>query len=313
MSNLIFSLNASLPVFCTMMLGWLFRRIGVMDERFASAANSFVFKIALPVNLFNQLYAVDILAVWDTTFVVYCFAATFLSIAIAWLLSHFVTPRDKGEFVQASYRSSSSLLGMAYIQNVYGTAEMGSLMIIGAVPLYNVAAVLILSLMKPDGGALNGAKLKKTLKGVATNTIIWGILIGMLWAMLKLPMPTFCAKTISNVAATSTPLGLMAMGAQLDFKKMGGALRSALGASFLKLVGFAAIFVPVAVMLGYREQKLMAALIMLGSATTVTSYVTARNMGHDGVLSSAVTMLTTLLSAVTLTFWIYLLKSLGML
>ena len=68
-----------------------------------------------------------------------------------------------------------------------------------------------------------------------------------------------------------------------------------------------------AVLLGYREQKLMAALIMLGSATTVTSYVTARNMGHDGVLSSAVTMLTTLLSAVTLTFWIYILKSLGML
>ncbi len=313
MSNLIFSLNASLPVFCTMMLGWLFRRIGVMDDRFASAANSFVFKIALPVNLFYQLYAVDILAVWDTTFVVYCFIATFLSIGIAWLLSRLVVPRERGEFVQASYRSSSSLLGMAYIQNVYGTAEMGSLMIIGAVPLYNVAAVLILSLMKPDGGALNGARLKKTLKGVATNTIIWGILIGILWAVLKLPMPVFCAKTVSNVAATSTPLGLMAMGAQLDFKKMGGAIRSAMGASFLKLIGFTALFIPVAVLLGYREQKLMAALIMLGSATTVTSYVTARNLGHDGVLSSAVTMITTLFSAVTLTLWIYILKSLGML
>ncbi len=313
MSNLIFSLNASLPVFCTMMLGYLFRKLGLMDERFAAAANSFVFKVALPVNLFYQLYAVDVIAVWDTTFVLYCFAATLLSILIGWGLSHLTEPRLRGEFVQASYRSSSSLLGMAYIQNIYGTAEMGSLMIIGAVPLYNVAAVIILSLMKPEGGALDGTKLKKALKGIATNAIIWGILLGILWAVLKIPMPTFCAKTISNVAATSTPLGLMAMGAQLDFQKMGGALKPALGASFLKLIGFAALFVPVAVLLGYREQKLMAALIMLGSAATVTCFVTARNLGHEGVLSSAVTMLTTLLSAVTLTFWIYLLKTLGML
>jgi hypothetical protein len=38
----------------------------------------------------------------------------------------------------------------------------------------------------------------------------------------------------------------------------------------------------------------------------------AKNMGHEGVLSSSVVMLTTLFSAFTLTGWLYLLKSLAL-
>ena len=51
---------------------------------------------------------------------------------------------------------------------------------------------------------------------------------------------------------------------------------------------------------------------MAGSATTVSSYIMAKNMGHEGHLTSAVVMLTTLLSAFTLTGWLFLLKTAGM-
>ena len=74
----------------------------------------------------------------------------------------------------------------------------------------------------------------------------------------------------------------------------------------------AGVFLPIAVALGFRTEKLIAILVMLGSATTVSSYVMARNMGHKGVLTSSVVMLTTLLSAFTLTGWLYLLKVQGL-
>ena len=51
---------------------------------------------------------------------------------------------------------------------------------------------------------------------------------------------------------------------------------------------------------------------MLGSATTVSSFVMARNMGHEGVLSSGVVMLTTLLSGFTITGWLWILRSFGL-
>ena len=73
-----------------------------------------------------------------------------------------------------------------------------------------------------------------------------------------------------------------------------------------------AIFLPLAAYLGFRREELIAILVMLGSATTVSSFVMAKNMGHEGVLSSSVVMLTTLFSAFTLTGWLYLLKSLSL-
>ena len=69
---------------------------------------------------------------------------------------------------------------------------------------------------------------------------------------------------------------------------------------------------PVAAVLGFRNEELIAILVMLGSATTVSSFVMARNMGHEGTLSSGVIMMTTLFSAFTLTMWLDVLRSFGL-
>ena len=79
----------------------------------------------------------------------------------------------------------------------------------------------------------------------------------------------------------------------------------------IKLVVLAGIFLPVAIWLGFEKEQLVAVLIMLGSATTVSSYVMAKNMGHEGVLTSSVVMVTTCLSAFTLTGWLFLLRTFG--
>ena len=83
MENLIFSLNATVPIFLLMLLGLFFRKIGWIDEVFASKMNKFVFLVPLPVLLFEDLATVDFSAVWDLKFVLFCFCATFLSIGIA--------------------------------------------------------------------------------------------------------------------------------------------------------------------------------------------------------------------------------------
>ena len=75
---------------------------------------------------------------------------------------------------------------------------------------------------------------------------------------------------------------------------------------------FAALFLPLAAALGYRGEVLAVILIMLSSPTTVSCFSMARSMGHDGTLSSGTVMLTTVLSAFTFTFWIYLLRSLSL-
>ncbi len=313
MENLIFSLNATVPVFLMMLLGLLFSRIGWIDEQFASKMNKFVFMVPLPVLVFEDLATVDFEKVWNVKFVLFCFGATVLSIAIAAAVS--CLWKDKciqGEFIQASYRSSAALLGIAFIQNIYGNAGMAPLMIIGSVPLYNIMAVVVLSFFQPERKGLDGEVIKKTLKGIVTNPIIIGIAAGLLWSALRIPMPHIMEKTVSNLGTVASPMGLMAMGATFDYKKAFGKIRPSATAAFIKLVGLAAIFLPIAIGLGFRNEELVAILVMLGSATTVSSYVMAKNMGHEGVVSSSVVMLTTMFSAFTLTMWLYILRTLSL-
>lgn len=313
MENLIFSLNATIPIFLMMLLGMLFRKLGWMDEVFAAKMNKFVFLVPLPVLLFEQLATVDFSEVWDIKFILFCFVVTAISITISTLISLLWKDRSvKGEFIQATYRSSAALLGIAFIQNIYGTAGMAPLMIIGSVPLYNIMAVVVLSVFKPGNNSFDKALVKKTLKGIATNPIIIGIVAGFVWSALKLPMPSILHKTVSSIGATATPMGLMSMGATFEMKKATSKMKPTLVAVFMKLVGFCVVFLPMAALLGCRNEEMIAILVMLGSATTVSCFVMARNMGHEGTLSSGVIMMTTLLSAFTLTMWLDVLRSFGL-
>ena len=239
--------------------------------------------------------------------------ATLLSISLVALMSMALKDKSqRGEFIQGAYRSSAAILGIAFITNIYGNSGMAPLMIIGSVPLYNIMAVLVLSFTKPGQSGMSPELLKKTLKGIVTNPIILGILAGALWSLLRLPMPTILSKTVSNLGSLTTPLGLMTMGAAFNWGEAKTGMGPAFVASFMKLFGLCTLFLPVAVLLGFREAELIAILVMLGSSTTVSSYVMARNMGHSGVLSSSIVAITTLGSAFSLTFWLYVLKTLAL-
>lgn len=310
MDNLLFSLNATVPVFLMMVLGLVFRKLGWLDETFADKMNKFVFMVPLPVLVFEDLATVDFAEVWDTRFVFFCFAVTLVSIGIAAGISCLWKDKSlQGEFIQVSYRSSAALLGVALIQNIYGDAGMAPLMMIGSVPLYNVMAVVVLSFFHPERKGIDREVMKRTVKGIVTNPIIIAIVLGLLWSALRIPMPSIMQKTVSGIGGMATPMGLMAMGAAFDVRKAFTKAKPAAAAVFIKLIGFCAVFLPVAVALGFRESELVAILVMLGSATTVSCFVMAKNMGHEGVLTSSVVMLTTLFSGFTLTGWIYLLRS----
>lgn len=317
MENLIFSLNATVPVFLMMLLGLLFRKLGWISEAFAAGMNKFVFLVPLPVLLFNDLATVDFSQIWDLRFAVFCFAVTAASIGISTALSFLLRNTSlRGEFIQASYRSSAALLGIALTQNIYGNAGMVPLMIVSSVPLYNIMAVVVLSVFRPgykEAAPNHKALAAQTLKGIVTNPILIGIAAGLLWSLLRLPMPSILGKTVSNIGSLATPMGLMAMGASFDLSKAKGQAGPSAAASIMKLAGFCVLFLPLAVGLGFRQEQLVAILIMLGSATTVSCYVMARNMGHEGTLTSSTVMLTTLFSAFTITGWLFLLKSFGFL
>ena len=238
MENLMFCLNATGPIFLMMVFGLFLRKVGILDEDFANRMNKFVFKIPLPFLLFSDLAAVDFSKVWNIKFIVFCFVVTLISITISTLVS--CLWRDKsirGEFIQASYRSSAALLGIAFIQNIYGSSAMGPLMIVSAVPLYNIFSVIVLTFEANDSTGIDKkAKIRQAGINICKNPIILSILAGLIVGLLGIQFPTLVNKTVSNVAQMATPLALITIGAGFEGRKALAKIAPTMAASMIKLV-----------------------------------------------------------------------------
>lgn len=315
MENFIYSVNVTVPIFLVMVIGYLLKQTGMLNDNFVTVANKFNFNVTLPFLLFRDISGVDIRAVFDVKYVLFCALA---STACFWLIwggtKLFLKDKSmRGAFVQASFRSSAAVMGLAFIENIYGTSAMGPLMIISAVPLYNIFSVIVLTFEGEQAEHESRAKkVKAACAGIAKNPIIWGIFAGLAVGLLGISLPVIVTKTVNSMAQLATPLALIAIGAGFEGKKALAKLRPTLAAACIKLVVQPLIFVPIAAWMGFTGEKMVAILIMLASPTTPSCYIMAKNMKNDGVLTASVIVATTLLAAFTLTGWIFLLKTIGL-
>lgn len=311
MSDFMYSLNATMPIFLVMILGWWLKKIGFLTDEFVSVADKLVFKIALPVMVFKDIAGADLFKDFNFGFVLFCFLGTCIFFFVIWLLAE-IFIKDKsmiGSFVQGSFRGSAAILGIAFAQNIYGSSGLVPMMIVASIPLFNIFSVIVLMRSANAEETDKAVVVKKTLKGIVTNPIIIGIFAGIPFALLKIQFPVILEKGFQSVASLSTPLALIAIGAGFTVDAAMDKWKPVLAASFIKLIMIPGIFLPIAAWMGFRNEEMVALLILTGAPTTVSSYIMAKNMGNDGTLASGIVVMTTLLSAVTLTAIIFILKS----
>ena len=315
MQDFIFSINVTLPIFLVMVVGWGLKQIGMLDDHFVNVANKFNFRVTLPCMLFYDIATVDIRQVFDLKFVLFCALVSTVCFWGIWGLTKLLVKDHsiRGAFVQASFRSSAAVMGLAFISNIYGSSPMGPLMVIGAVPLYNVYSVIVLTFeAEGEDGKRDTAKIKQAFINIAKNPIILSILMGVVFAVLGVRLPVLATKTISSLAQLATPLALVVIGAGFEGRKAIAKIKPTIWAAAIKLVIQPLIFVPLAAAMGFTGEKMIAILIMLASPTTPSCFIMAKSMKNDSILTASVIVATTLFAAFTLTLWIYVLRVLGL-
>ena len=310
MDALIYSLNATVPIFVVIVIGFWLRRRGVINEGFISAANKINFKLALPCMLIIDMMSIDLKSDFDGRYILYCAIVTSISFWVIWGLAK-VFIKDKkiiGAFVQGSFRSSAAVLGTALIVNIYGNSSMAPFMMIGSVPLYNIYSVIVLTF---EADTKQEKTIGKAIKGIFTNPIILSIAMGLFLAYFHIEFPVMLDSTVRTLGKMTTPLALLAIGAGFSTSEAIRKIKPALVASMLKLVIIPLVFLPIAINMGFRDEKLIALLIMLGAPTTPSCYIMAKNMDNDADLTTSIVVLTTVLSAFTITAMLFVLRYYG--
>ena len=167
-----------------------------------------------------------------------------------WLFTS-IFMKDKsmvGAFVQGSARGSAAVLGIAFVNNIYGSSGMAPMMIVAAVPLYNIFSVIILSVCSNNQSTDRGHQIRTTFLNVLKNPIIIGIVAGLPFSLLGIDItgPAFAIpyKAITNIANTATPIALLVVGAGFEGRKAIKKIRPTMAATFIKLILLPAHFLP---------------------------------------------------------------------
>lgn len=311
--NFIFSINIMLPLFLTILLGVWLRRKNLITEDVRSKLSTIVFYYALPCKLFMEMAASDLASGFDLKFVIYASGATLITFAVGWAFFHFTIPEGSVACACAHgcFRGNYAYVGIPVIGNILGTGATGisGIMIASSVlPMYNVLGVVLLSFYDPSGKKVSiGAQIRRIL----TNPMIRAILIGMPFALLRIPIPTVAAKTFNSIGSISGPIALLLIGANLNLDTFrSNPLRISETVTF-KTVIFPLVFTGIAILLGFNTEQIITLFVVFSVPTATNTFIMAKDMGGDAELAAGIVMATSLVSMLTMTIGIFLLKTAG--
>lgn len=310
MENLVVATNAVIPFMVYILLGALAIKLKLVKESFLKELNGVVFKVFFPFIMFNNLYDVDFGKLSGAGYVGFAVAATLALIILAFLLVPLFSKdnRRRGVITQAIFRSNSVLYAIPLAQSVFSEdgASMASIVVAFVVPIYNIASVAILEYYR--GGKVSFGKL---FVNILKNPLIIGAIAGVLFNMLPLTMPDCLVLPISELCNMATPLSLFVLGGTLHFSSMRkNALPLAIGTTS-KLVAVPALITLIMYAIGFRNSEFFVVFCMFATPVAAASYPMAQSMDADADLAGEYVVITTVLSIVTIFFWILILKNIG--
>ena len=316
MENIIVSFNVIAPVFFLMVLGYLLvNYTSLADCKLTKQANAIVFKIFLPCMLFYNVYQSDIGAEIHSRIKLCIWAAG--GLLILFVLLCLIVPKvvkqenQQGVVIQGIFRSNYVIFGVAVVQNMYGAKSTTTAAILSAilVPMYNFFAVVALSIF----GEKRETDWKKIILDIVKNPLIISSVLGIIFSLLRIRLPTAVDTTVQDLAKLSTPIAFMILGGDLDFSKVRGNLKVASVVLTIKLVILPLIMIPMIVMMGYRDADLLSGLLAYQTPVAVSSYIMAQQAGADGQLAGQLVVFSSVLSIFTLFVTILILRKIGLL
>lgn len=198
--------------------------------------------------------------------------------------------------VQTAFRFNSyiALAVASRLAGEQGTSLMA--LIIGfAVPLCNMAAVH--ALVHKNGGLL---------KELAQNPLLIATAAGTLCNLLGIVVPDFIGATLSRLGNASIALGLIGVGAGLQLSALHASKGIATYFLAVKLLALPAIAFGLGRWIGLPALQLQIVVMFSALPTASSAYVLANRMGGNGPFVAFIISAGTLLSVLTLPFWLAL-------
>ncbi|MBL1436985.1 MAG: AEC family transporter [Rhodobacteraceae bacterium] len=299
-------LQATLPVFATIVLGFGLRKTGFIAADKWSAVEDLCFYVLFPAILAQTMIEADLSGIEAGAFTLTLLVsvATIGGTVLAlWpLLRRFLgTKPAQFSTIYQTVTRWHGFIALAIVLNLYGPNGAALIAIIFAVlvPILQITNIMVLAAFSDKKVDLRGVVLT-----IVKNPLIWGIGMGLLLNGVAIWPPVM--STLDLLGRSALGMSLLAMGAGLS-------LKAALHPSKEMLIGIIGklLFTPLVMMsaayaFGVTGLERDVLLIAAAVPTAMNGYVLARKMGGDAELYATISTVQTVVSFITIPLLLWL-------
>ncbi len=322
MESFLFSVNAVLPIVLIVVVGYLLKRVHILDGGTARVMNKVVFKLLLPCMLFLNVYSIEGFAGLDLGYVWFSLIAIVLVFIASTPLVMMITKDggQRGALLQATFRSNNALIGVALATSLFGAegGKVATVVCAFAIPLFNILAVICLSVFA--GGKFS---IKRVLLGIIKNPLIISIALGFValgvraifvecGIAFRLTDVTPIYKVLTDLKNCATPVALIMLGADFELSAVPALKWQIIFGTAMRIAVVPLAVIGTAYLIGGFNGAHYASFVALfASPVAVSTVPMAQEMGGDTRLAGQLVVWSTLLSAFTIFLITFILKEIG--
>ena len=303
--SLSYALDVTLPISLIIGLGVLLKRISWITDEFAKAGSDLVFNLTLPCLLFVNIATTNLTDHFPALLIVFAGSAMTAVFLIFHLLAFGIANKlARGAFVQGACRGNMAIIGLALSVNAFGDSALAiasMYLAVLVVPL-NIFSILTLYYHQEKTPSV-----RDVAHSVLTNPLAIAISLAILVALLPIQVPRLMLDTGHYLASMTLPLALLCVGATIRLQEF----RSS--SVLYWAISSKVVFIPVvATALGFyvglRGEELGVLFMMTAAPTAAAAYPMVRSIGGDYHLTAAIIAGSTLMSIVSSTLGLFLLR-----
>ena len=310
MEMIVLGLSVVLPLFVVMSIGYLSRKVKLIDDSGVGVVNRLVFWVFLPAILFVSVYETDLKEVFNIPLILFSVLGT----TVVFVGSFILVPklekkRDRcGVVIQGLIRGNEVYFGFPIVVSLIGAQYLGlmSIVVAFAVIFYNGYSIFALEYFKGDT-----VDKKEIFKNLITNPFILATFFAVAMNLVGIVIPDVLMTGLRSLASVATPLALFLLGASFNFTSTKGYLNEVIWTTIFRLIIIPGIVIALSILMGFSSAEVVILFVTFGVPTAVASYSMARQLNADYELASQIVVYTSSFAILTVFIWTIVLQMLG--
>ncbi len=297
------------PIAILIALGWELRRRKVLSDPFWGQAERLSYYILLPSLFVHGLATarLDGLPIKAMVATLVCSTTIVALLVLATRRTSGVGDPAFTSIFQGGIRFNN-YVGISAAAGILGAQGVALAAVANAaiIPTVNVLCVLVFARY----GNIGQLSLKNVLKQLALNPLVVASALGIALKVSDFPIPDVIGQVLKSLGQASLPLGLLCVGAALDFGAARTWMRPTIFASIFKFALMPLVTVMACRFFGLSGPAAMAAIIFQALPTASSSYIMARQLGGDAPLMAGIIAVQTVIAGISLPASVLLLSGL---